>query len=185
MTIRHAKTTDSEFIAYSVADAVGMSNPSAKLMEWMQQLCLSTDTLYSWQNTLIAETNGQPAGSLTLYPGNDYATMRHTTFELIKQAMGQDFSTMDMEALPGEYYLDSLSVRPQFRRQGIGTALLRAGINQATIHGEKTVTLACEPGNKKAYKLYHELGFRRTGTLFIFGENYWKMALHIDDTSHR
>lgn len=175
MRIRQATIEDAPFIAESLMSAVGIDEPTEELMRSVRVLCQRDDTLYSWRNTLIAEVDGKCAGSITSYKGCDYERMRSVTFDYVLQTTGQDFHGMDMETLTGEYYLDSLAVRQPFRRQGIGTALLHAGMAEAERLGIETVTLACDPDNIKAYELYCALGFVHTDDLFIFGGNYWKM----------
>lgn len=179
ITIRQATTADVTFIATGVLDAVGIEAADADLLQGLESLCRRTDTLYSWRNVLVAEAGGKVTGMLVSYDGADYMTMRTITFDIVKQHSGTDFTGMDLETRPGEYYLDSLSVRPEFRRQGIGTTLLRAGIDRASSRGLSCVTLACEPHNTKARSLYERLGFRHAGQMFIFGEDYLRMELNI------
>lgn len=176
LNIQPATIDDAPFIAHSVITAVGIDHPDSHLLDVMQQICADPHTLYSWRNTLVATTAaGETVGSITSYNGNHYTSMRTLTFDTVRQATGQDFSHMDTEAYPGEYYLDSLAVLPRWRGKGIGTMLLKAAIAHAQGEGMDTVTLACEPHNTRAYNLYTSLGFRRTTSLHIFGEDYWKM----------
>ncbi len=177
--IRKAEETDVAFIAASILDAVGLHEPSDKLLQCTIELCKRDDVLYSWRNTLIAYADGKPAGSMTSYEGKNYAEMKTITFELVKQLTGNDFTRMEPETLPGEYYLDSLSVRPQFRKQGIGKQLIEAAIGEAMHTDAATATLACDPANTNARHLYETLGFKHQSNMFIFGENYLKMMKNI------
>ena len=179
--IRKAEETDAAFIAVSILDAVGLPEPSDELQQCTTELCKRDDVLYSWRNTLIAYADGKPAGSITAYEGKHYKEMKTITFELVKQATGNDFTRMEPETLPGEYYLDSLSVRPQFRRHGIGRQLMEAAIGEAMHTDATTTTLACDPANVKARHLYETLGFEHRSDMFIFGENYLKMVKDIEN----
>ncbi len=137
-------------------------------------ICVRDDVLYSWTNTIIAMSDGHEAGMLTSYPGDGYRQMRQLTMWLVKEHLGIEFPDMEDEAMPGEYYLDSLAVLPQYRLQGIGRALLQQGIERG--HAlSLPVTLAVDPINHKAQHLYESLGFRPAGELFIFGHTYFKM----------
>lgn len=175
LKFRKAIPADARFVAESVISAMRVDNPSAELLTMAENLCKRDDVLYSWNNTLIAEADGVPAGSITAYNGDRYVDLKTTTFNLVKQWGGEDFTNMELEAYPGEYYLDSLSVRKKFRQHGIGTALIDAAIDEAQHTDAKVVTLACDPVNLTAKQLYESLGFHYVSDISIFGGTYLKM----------
>jgi len=177
LTIRKANIDDAVFIAASILDALGIVKVPDTFLNKVINVCQREDTLYSWQNTLVAELDGVLAGSLTAYDGNLYKQMRLVTFGLIMQQGGQNFSSMDMETQPGEYYLDSLSVRLPYRCKGVGTALLRACLSEAAEKGHHCVGLACELNNLKAKRLYESMGFKVSSKMNIFSEDYFKMTM--------
>lgn len=145
------------------------------ISDFARTICVREDVLYSWRNTVIAEVGGRPAGMLTAYDGRHYHDMRVNTMSLIKQHLGVEFPGMEDEAAAGEYYLDSLAVMPEYRGQGIGRQLLQQGIKDGQRLG-LDVTLAVDPVNGRAKELYQFLGFKPSGTLFIFGHDYDKMV---------
>ena len=146
-------------------------------MELLRQVALHDDTLYSYRHcTLVQTADGQTAGGLIAYPGDDYLHRRRITFSMVSELIHFDVDKMDPETQPHEFYLDSMAVWPQFRRQGIARMLMRHGI-QAGLGMHRTVTLACAPDNDGAHRLYTSLGFRNNGSLFIFGEDYIRMEL--------
>lgn len=69
---------------------------------------------------------------------------------------------MSDETDPQEWYLDSLAVWPEYRHQGIGAALLNAGIAQACTAG-KPAGLLVDKTNLGARKMYESIGFVRIG----------------------
>ena len=77
------------------------------------------DLLYSYARTRIAEVDGSVAGSLLSYPGDIYREMREKTFRELWPDFFKMDQASDQEADPGEYYLDTLAVLPQYRRRGI------------------------------------------------------------------
>ena len=95
---------------------------------------------------------------------------------LVKQHLGVEFPGMEDEAVAGEYYLDCLAVMPEYRGRGIGRKLLEQGIENGKVLN-LDVTLAVDPINDRAKKLYQSLGFKPSGILFIFGHDYEKMTL--------
>lgn len=185
--IRKATEKDAPFVALAMAEAIGLNlmqqmgkGENCKdnaLLEQLQQAVLRTDTLYSWNHTLIAENEeGQSVGALIAYNGEDYKQLRATTFELIRSILTFDPEKMDHETQAGEYYLDSIAVLPHFRNQGIGSTLIRHAIAQGKKRKKRCV-LACDPENQKAKTLYERLGFTHEGDMFIFGTTYLRMVL--------
>ena len=138
-------------------------------------VCSRDDVLYSARNTIIAEVDGHRAGMLTSYVGSEYRKMRDVTFEILKREMGIEFPDMDDETQPGEYYLDSVALLPEYRGMGLGTQLIRYAMEEGIKTG-LTLTLVVDPVNDKARRLYESLGFREEGTLFLFGHDYTRMV---------
>lgn len=177
LQFRPATITDALFIARGFHTAMLMDDaPESQIRTFAEHICVREDVLYSWRNTILATVDGQPVGMLTAYDGSLYHQMRIVTMDLVRQHLGIEFPGMEDEAVPGEYYLDSLAVLPEHRGRGIGRRLLQQGIARGQALG-LTVTLAVDPVNERAQRLYRSLGFDSDGELFIFGHTYWKMAV--------
>lgn len=63
----------------------------------------------------------------------------------------------------GEFYMDNLAVFPDYRRQGVGRALVQALVGFAQENGGVFLTLEVRPSNAYALALYGGLGFRAVG----------------------
>lgn len=177
ISFRNATIDDALFIAKGFHMAMLYDDTSyEQISNFTRNICVREDVLYSWRNTVIAEINGKPAGMLTAYDGRYYHDMRIKTMSLVKQHLGVEFPGMEDEAAAGEYYLDSLAVMPEYRGRGIGRKLLEQGIENCK-ELNLDVTLAVDPINDRAKKLYQSLGFKPSGTLFIFGHDYEKMII--------
>lgn len=177
ITFRKATIDDALFIARGFHMAMLYEDVADEQIEkFARHICTREDVLYSWRNTLIAQAYGRDAGMLTAYEGNRYHAMRVFTMQLVKEHLGVVFPGMEDEAVPGEYYLDSLAVLPAYRGRGIGRALLQQGIAKGRELG-LNVTLAVDPINDRAKALYHSLGFMPSGMLFIFGHDYEKLMI--------
>lgn len=61
-----------------------------------------------------------------------------------------------------EIHLNNLAIRPEFRRQGLGTALVRAVLAEAEALGARRATLEVRASNVVARQLYERHGFRQT-----------------------
>ena len=177
LSFRGATVSDARFIAKGFHMAMLYDDATEEqISNFARNICTDEDVLYSWRNTLIAEIGGKPAGMLTAYDGRYYHDMRIRTMALVKQHLGVEFPGMEDEAVAGEYYLDSLAVMPEYRGRGIGRQLLKRGIaNGKALNLD--VTLAVDPINERAKRLYRSLGFKPSGTLFIFGHDYEKMVI--------
>ena len=71
------------------------------------------------------------------------------------------YAEIRMIASEGQIY--NIAIAPEFRREGIGEALLRHLIDKADADGCKLVTLEVRSGNEAAMELYKKLGFREVG----------------------
>lgn len=176
VVLRPATMDDIYFISAGFHTAMLIENPEPeRVKEFAEKVCAVPGVLYSPANTIIAELDGKPVGMLTAYVGADYHDMRQRTFAIIKDVMELEFPDMEDETRAGEYYLDSAAILPECRGKGIGTMLLKYGIAEGRKRGLLT-TLAVDPVNTKAQRLYESLGFVRDGSMFIFGHTYWRMV---------
>lgn len=69
----------------------------------------------------------------------------------------------EIRTVAGEAQIYNIAVAPEFRREGIGEALLRHMIDRAEADGCGLVTLEVRSGNEAAMELYKKLGFREVG----------------------
>ena len=65
----------------------------------------------------------------------------------------------EIRMIAGEGQIYNIAIAPEFRREGIGEALLRHLIDKADADGCKLVTLEVRSGNEAAMELYKKLGF--------------------------
>lgn len=182
MQFREATENDAYFIAEGFHMAMHMKRNAEEIADFAEKICTRDDVLYCARNTLICEYNGETAGMLTAYDGSGYHAMKERTMQLVKDNYGIEFPEMEDETKSGEYYLDSLAVRPQHRGIGMGRALLERGIAEGLRRG-LSVTLTVDPKNRKAQNLYTALGFERDGEKFIFGGTYWRMTYRKTDNT--
>lgn len=130
----------------------------------MTRLVAMDDSQYSYRGTLTAMEGDTLAGILTAYDGRDLHRLRRRFIEAAREELGRDYSQMDDETGAGEYYIDSLCVKPDFRKRGIATALLREVVRR---HGDQPVGLLVDHTHPWAERLYLAVGFR------FVGETMW------------
>ena len=180
--LRDATLDDALFIARVVLAGIDMLDLDATLpdeqrgiYEHLIEICRMCDTLYSYCNTRIAEADGKRVGALVAYDGARYARMREKTFGLVKQTSGMDLSRNAMETGPGEFYLDSMAVFPEYRGVGIGRMLMRDRVDFALNKGFSKVTLLVDKDKPHLQKYYESEGFAFVGEMFVFGSWYNKL----------
>ena len=180
---RDATLDDAPFIARVVLAGIDMLDIDAVLpdeqraiFEHLIDICRMDDTLYSYCNTRIAETDGVPVGALVTYDGARYAGMREKTFGLVKQTSGMDLSRNAMETGQGEFYLDSMAILSDYRGAGIGKKLMYDRVDFALSNGFQKVTLLVDKDKPRLQKYYESLGFVFSEEMFVFGSWYRKLV---------
>lgn len=126
----------------------------------MTKLVSMDDSQYSYRNTLVAKVGGDVAGCLVAYDGKDLLRLRQRFIEAAREFLGRDFSAMDEETKAGEYYLDSLCVKTDFRKRGIATKLIKEAIRR---HGTQPIGLLVDHTHPWAERLYRAIGFEFVG----------------------
>lgn len=129
---------------------------------------------YSFENTLVALHGGAVCGSLTAYDGAQLHKLRQPILEYLN-IRGIQTEEIEDETGPGEFYIDTISVSPQAQGTGIGTTLLKAGIEFGIGLGHATIGLLVHPSNPKAKRFYKRMGFAEKGTRHFMGVNYLHM----------
>ncbi len=155
-------------------------DPEQEDMALVTSICQREDVLYSWRNALLACENEMPVGLCLCYDGQYYHETRIRTFELFSQGNEEeddmDLAHMEDETGPGEYYIDSLAVMPEYRRMGIARQLMQAQLKKGRDMGLKRATLLVDPANPSAQTLYKQCGFIHERNIYAFGQIYWKWA---------
>ncbi len=70
----------------------------------------------------------------------------------------------DMRIITGESQIYNIAIAPEFRRQGIGEALLAHMIEKSEELGLSLITLEVRSGNEAAMALYEKMGFKKVGS---------------------
>ena len=173
-TIRDAREDDAEFLAQVILSAAHLSDMDVS--EDLTAICRRTDTLYSWRNARIACACGKRAGAMVSYPGDIYVAARSITFPLLPGLTQAQIDATDIETLPGEWYLDSLAVLPEFRRAGIGKMLVMDAIERGRNAGYTQCTLLAEKSSTHLVEYYTRLGFAIESSTLYLGNAYWRMV---------
>jgi len=86
----------------------------------------------------------------------------------------------------GETHILNLAVHPESRRRGIGSLLLRHGLDYCRERGAREITLEVRRSNYKAISLYRRFHFEPEGVRLRYysdsGEDAVIMTLHLADS---
>lgn len=174
--IRNARPEDAPMVAWIVFAALDIYN---SMSDKMLQSCSEADTLYSWDNTRLITVDGKVAGGLIAYQGKDYSRLREKTWPLCWDEEKSVFDAIEPECAPGEYYLDSMALLPEYRGLDFGKALVLDAVELGRKKGCSSATLLADKDKQGLIDYYKSIGFEISGSMIYFGHDYWKMKLII------
>lgn len=77
--------------------------------EAMTEVAARRGTIYSYENTIVAEVDGRAVGAMCAYDGADYVRLKQPVVDILGPDSG--FAQLQ-ETEAGEFYLDSVGVYP-------------------------------------------------------------------------
>lgn len=182
LVIRDAHPSDAPFLAECILAGMHLydfeeivNDDLANALENITQSEGREDTLYTYSRTRIAEVDGKPAGALLSYPGELYKELRDKTLREYWPSFFTQFNNDESETDSGEYYLDSLAVHPDFRRLGIGRALLEDRIKIGLSKGFTQIALVADAGMPHLIIIYQSIGFVPADHRNVFGTDFLRM----------
>jgi ribosomal protein S18 acetylase RimI-like enzyme len=133
-----------------------MAEDGQSAIEVGRSRALRDEGAFSWRNAFVAELDGKTAGGLVSYLIDDPVDPKSVaeTPELVRPLA-------ELEALaPGHWYVNVLAVHPEFRRRGVGAALLAQAnvLGKAADAKAQAIIVAAE--NEPAVRLYDKVGYR-------------------------
>lgn len=138
---------------------------------------------YGYQRGLVYEKDGEVAGVAFGYSAEEEPIIDEPLKKILKEhGLDSDIQLfIDPETLPGEWYLDSISVSEQYRGLGIGSKLLDALPEIARREGKNLIGLSVDKENPEAKKLYSRKGFVDVAERTISGHLYDHMQKKISE----
>lgn len=140
-----------------------------KAEEFMNYFATKESNQYSYQNCWIAEEDGKVIAAVNVYDGAELKQLRQPIIDYIKSNFKRELEIED-ETRAGEYYIDSLGVRPEHQGKGIGSKLLQSLIDEHVIKNGRTLALLVDEENADARRLYVRLGFQSAGKQILLGK---------------
>ena len=150
--------------------------PYEQLHESMTAIAAAEETIYSYENTFVAEVDGKVVGAMCAYDGADYMRLKQP----IVNELGADSGFAQMkETKAGEFYLDSVGVLPEYRGKGIASSLFEAQCERAASLGHKIAGLIVDVDKPQAEALYARLGFTYLDDKDFFGHTMKHMVRNL------
>lgn len=160
-------------------------NEKEKIIEELYSFFISRGSFLSYEQCIVIEDRGSVAGCMIAF-GHDLS--EELSLPIIDNLMKKyepeskgyrryiepqlDVS----ESFPGEYYIDSIAVKKEYRRQGVGRKLMAYAEKAAVSNSYNKISLLCSYSNNKAYKLYKSLGYRQDVEIKIKDLTYRHMV---------
>ena len=183
INIRKAQKEDASqiaelfMLAWPVEDIMNSNGITYhQLHESMTEVAARQQTIYSYENTFVAEVGGRIVGAMCAYDGADYQKLKQPIVDILGSDSG--FAQLK-ETEAGEFYLDSVGVREEYRGRGIAAQLFAAQIERAKSLGHKIAGLIVDEGKPQAEALYSRLGFRHIDKKDFFGHMMKHMVMNL------
>lgn len=180
LIIRPATPADARFVAWTVLTALDLPLDT---LDKTEQSCADERSMYSWANALVACDGDRPVGCIVSYPGDLYADLRRYTWARLWD--GMDLASIDSapaETGPGEYYLDSLAILPEYRGAALGRRLMQAAMDRGRALGYTRFSLLVSVDKPHLRDYYAATGFTPLRTIPFFGHLYHAMQSQRDIT---
>lgn len=130
---------------------------------------------HSYRNALVYDDPAQGViGSIVFYSGDEEEAMAQPINDFLNSYYQHEEEPFlfEAESMPGEFYIDTVSVRPDFRGKGIGQQLIEAACIAVKDKGGNKMGLIVDHENPSAKKLYERIGFVTVGQKQLWGHEY-------------
>lgn len=160
-----------------IANRLTGETETQKIIACLETLFRRNDNRHSYLHTYIAEdeVTKDILGILVVYNGQVAEILDANLQDWLKQK-NAPITSIDIEAYPDEFYVDTICVHKNARGLGLGTALLQFAEEVAHSNGYKKVSLNVETQKVKAKKLYERLGYVVTEPWTIINEPFFHMV---------
>lgn len=183
MTIRSARPQDAGAAArllydalHDVAHRLTGEDSEEKALEVLEQYFRADEGRLSYRQSAVKEIDGEVAGIIVAYGGDQAAELDRPILDRLRKLKNDPTVTLDQEADEDEYYIDTLSVSPQFGGKGLGSALILHAENRAKELKYHKIALAVVTDNHRAHSLYDRKGYKTDKDIMINGHVYHHMV---------
>ncbi|UOY92655.1 GNAT family N-acetyltransferase [Ectobacillus sp. JY-23] len=177
--IRNAVITDQTEVAvllynalHEIAEKLTGGNTHEEVLAGLRHWFSQPGNRLSYENCLIAEQDGRPVGVIVLYHGNEANRLDAPIVTYLRKLHGDASIILEKEADDDEYYIDTLSVHPDYSGKGIGSALIQKAEEQCQMLGYHKIAILADMSNTRALSLYKHRGYIHDYTITLVGEPF-------------
>ena len=174
MMICQARKEDSKKAAtliydaiHDIAHALTGEKEKVEVLKQLEEYFQQENNRMSYRNCFVKMVEEEVVGIVVAYHGKDAMSLDEPIVAHLKDKKGERGFHIDQEADEEDYYIDTVSVNPQFSRQGFGTELLQFICQYAECSGYSSISLNVEENNSSARRLYERLGFEQKKDITI------------------
>ncbi|MFD3447517.1 GNAT family N-acetyltransferase [Microbacteriaceae bacterium 4G12] len=177
--IRQARKEDSQAAApllydalHDIAEKISGGTTTEEVLEGLEYWFKQPGNRLSYENCLVKELDGQVVGIIVLYHGKDGEVLDSPIVKRLQKLKHDPTISLEKEAKDDEYYIDTLSVNPNYAGRGIGTELIRAAEERTKQLQHKKIALLVDLTNERAFGLYKKLGYVQDQIISLIGTPY-------------
>ncbi|MHA0856100.1 GNAT family N-acetyltransferase [Paenibacillus sp. CMAA1364] len=181
--IRAAKKEDVTYVSrlmydalHDIAHQLTGQDLEQDTLDTLDQFFVQETGRLSYRQMLVKELNGAVVGLIISYAGADSNTLDQPILDYLRILKNDTSIMLDKETDEGEYYIDTLSVSPDYSRQGIGAELMLAAEAEAVKKQIPLMSLLVLTENVGAYTLYQRSGYVTDKELIVNGRLYHHMV---------
>lgn len=163
---------------HNVANTLTGENEDKKILETLDYYVSLDICRLSYNNIYIYEIENEIVGILLSYSSNDVEKLDKPMLEHLK-TKNIYLDSFEKECFEDEFYIDTVSVNPNFQGRGIAKELFNFATQKAKEKGFKKLSLLVDFENPKAKALYEKLGFQDNEILKVSGSNFYHMIKKI------
>lgn len=153
------------------------TNCKAEAIQALEQWFRRPANRFSYEQTQVMAQDGAAVGLILCYGEQDADRLDQPLLAALEaKGSGDKLLSFDKEAFDSEYYIDTLSVAPEYGGRGFGSRLIASAEQEAVRLGYRLISLNVEKGHHAAYSLYRKLGYRDERIIPIHDHPYIHMV---------
>lgn len=188
--IRQASAKDSGNISkllYKIWEGMELSileqYSKQEILGGLRQAVEHDNNKFSHNNILVKVENGQAAGMVVVYGGDQESVLNDSLNEILRSAFMKESVEAAKEAEEDEWYIDAIYIDERYQGRGWGTELLRAAEDHGLAKGYGKLSLNVDQHNTGARRLYERMGYGEEKSIKLAGHTYFHMTKLIKATS--
>ncbi len=159
---------------HNIANTLTGENEEKKILKTLDFYITMEINRLSYNNIYTYEIENQIVALILVYNSNDVKKLDTPILEHLK-TKNIYLDSFEKECFEDEFYIDTVSVSPNFQGKGIAKELFIYIEEKAKELGFDKVSLLVDFENPKALALYEKLGFQKNNILEVSNHNYHHM----------